>query len=146
MQALEETSVAIQADSSGNPVVMSLADPMDPDDSMAPMNVAQWRAILDDVGFPPRAIVPVRPVQAERFPDEVDELAVTQSQMEQLRQQHAALVEAARDIDKHIGGTELARMPVDCAKRIVMLKRRIQDMDAKTLPQRDTSPDGSVTP
>lgn len=42
---------------------------------------------------------------------------------------YAAVLEAVRDIDKNIGGTELARMPVDCAKRIVILKKWIQDGD-----------------
>lgn len=47
---------------------------------------------------------------------------------------YAAVLEAAREIDNAVGGTELARMPRDVAKLIVKLKRWIQDGDvaAKT--------------
>lgn len=43
---------------------------------------------------------------------------------------YASVLEAAREIDGEIGGRELARMPPECARLIVRLKRWIQDGDA----------------
>ena len=41
----------------------------------------------------------------------------------------ASLVEAARELDRQCGGTELARMPKETARLTVNLKKAIQDYD-----------------
>lgn len=46
---------------------------------------------------------------------------------------YAKVLDAARDIDKNINGTTLARMPAGCARLIVDLKRWIQDGDKYAL-------------
>lgn len=47
-----------------------------------------------------------------------------------ISQLHAKVLDAAREIDCEVGGTELAQMPVNVARLLVRLKRRIQDADA----------------
>lgn len=46
------------------------------------------------------------------------------------RRCYASVLDTAREIDREIGGSELARMPPECARLIVKLKRWIQDGDA----------------